>query len=164
MGEARPAAPQSDARLRDERYTNSPSFPSLSFSQTNTTLTTASTTTATRASFDRAVTTLRWLGTNGLRFFLQYWYAKQPLFWIPAGWVPGYVEWLLSFPRAPIGSVSVQIWDIACTSVVQLAGEALAAVWALEVERRRARARGQKKAQMQGRSAAGGGTGREKEL
>ncbi|KAF4546376.1 CHD5-like protein [Lasiodiplodia theobromae] len=84
-----------------------------------------------RASFDTAVASVRWLVTNGLRFFLQLWYAKQPLFWIPQGWVPGYVEWILAFPKAPTGSVSVQIWGIACASVISLLSEALIALYAL---------------------------------
>ncbi|KAK5145069.1 hypothetical protein LTR04_001405 [Oleoguttula sp. CCFEE 6159] len=82
---------------------------------------------ASKSRFDNAVTSFRWLSTNGLRFFLQYWYARTPLFWLPQGWVPGYVEWILSFPRAPIGSISIQVWGIACASVVKIVGEAVAA-------------------------------------
>ncbi|OJD36037.1 chd5 domain-containing protein [Diplodia corticola] len=88
---------------------------------------------STRTSFDTTVASVRWLATNGLRFFLQLWYAKQALFWIPEGWVPGYVEWILAFPKAPTGSVSVQIWGIACTSVISLLSEALVALYALVV-------------------------------
>ena len=80
-----------------------------------------------KSTFDRTVNALRWIGTNGLRFFLQFWYSKRPLFWIPRGWVPGYVEWLLAFPRAPTGSVSIQIWGIACATIVQLVGAAVVA-------------------------------------
>jgi hypothetical protein len=68
---------------------------------------------------------------NGLRFFLQYWYAKRALFYIPKGWAPYYAEWILSFPRAPLGSVSIQIWGIACASVIALVGEALVAALVL---------------------------------
>lgn len=53
------------------------------------------------------------------------------MFWMPAGWVPYYVEWVLSFPRAPLGSVSINIWGIACASMISLAAEALQAVWVL---------------------------------
>lgn len=53
------------------------------------------------------------------------------MFWIPAGWVPYYVEWILSFPRAPVGSVSINIWGIACASVIALVGEGLTAVYVL---------------------------------
>ena len=41
--------------------------------------------------------------------------------------MPAYVEWLLAFPRAPTGSVSIQIWGIACATIVQLVGAAVVA-------------------------------------
>ena len=53
------------------------------------------------------------------------------MFWIPAGWVPYYVEWILSFPRAPLGSVSINVWGIACASMIALVAEAIAAAWVL---------------------------------
>ncbi|KAG0652024.1 Guided entry of tail-anchored s 1 [Hyphodiscus hymeniophilus] len=62
-----------------------------------------SSTDSTKATFDTAVSTLRWLGTSGTRMFMQFWFSKQAMFWIPKGWVPYYAEWLLSFPRAPLG-------------------------------------------------------------
>ncbi|EMD97013.1 hypothetical protein COCC4DRAFT_42353 [Bipolaris maydis ATCC 48331] len=83
------------------------------------------------SAFTSAVSTLRWLGTQGLRFVLQFWFAKSPMFWIPAGWVPYYVEWILSFPRAPLGSVSINVWGIACASMIALVAEAVAAAWVL---------------------------------
>ncbi|EUC32186.1 hypothetical protein COCCADRAFT_99350 [Bipolaris zeicola 26-R-13] len=83
------------------------------------------------STFTSAVSTLRWLGTQGLRFVLQFWFAKSPMFWIPAGWVPYYVEWILSFPRAPLGSVSINVWGIACASMIALVAEAVAAAWVL---------------------------------
>lgn len=42
------------------------------------------------------------------------------MFYIPKGWVPGYFELLLAFPKAPRGSVSVQTWGLACGSLVEL--------------------------------------------
>ncbi|MCJ1311706.1 GET complex subunit get1 [Agyrium rufum] len=84
-----------------------------------------------KAKFDSAVSALRWLGTNGLRVFLQFWFSKQPMFWIPMAWIPWYAEWLLSFPRAPVGSISIQIWGIACATAIQLASAAVLAGWAL---------------------------------
>ncbi|KAH7125423.1 CHD5-like protein-domain-containing protein [Dendryphion nanum] len=81
--------------------------------------------------FNSAVSTLRWLGTQGLRFILQFWFSKSPMFWIPQGWVPYYVEWILSFPRAPLGSVSINIWGIACASIIALVGEAITASYVL---------------------------------
>jgi hypothetical protein len=53
------------------------------------------------------------------------------MFWIPSGWVPYYVEWILSFPRAPLGSVSINIWGIACASMIALVAEAITAVYVL---------------------------------
>lgn len=57
------------------------------------------------------------------------------MFWVPAGWVPYYVEWILSFPRAPLGSVSINIWGIACASMIALVAEAFAAAWVLATKR-----------------------------
>lgn len=74
------------------------------------------------------MSTLRWLGTNGLRMLIQFWFQKQPMFWIPKGWAPYYAEWLLSFPRAPLGSISIQAWALACGAVVLLASDAIAAI------------------------------------
>ncbi|MCJ1380516.1 GET complex subunit get1 [Xylographa soralifera] len=89
-----------------------------------------------KSSFDSAVGVLRWLGTNGLRMFIQFWFAKQPMFWLPRGWVPGYVEWILAFPRAPTGSISIQVWGIACASVVQIASMAVTAAWRLGTQQK----------------------------
>lgn len=57
------------------------------------------------------------------------------MFWVPAGWVPYYVEWILSFPRAPLGSVSINIWGIACASMIALVAEGLGAAWVLITHR-----------------------------
>lgn len=57
------------------------------------------------------------------------------MFWLPAHWVPYYVEWILSFPRAPLGSISIQVWTAACAAIIALASEALAAVWVLTTKR-----------------------------
>ena len=66
---------------------------------------------------------------------LQFWFAKSPMFWMPAGWLPYYAEWVLSFPRAPVGSVSINVWGIACASMIALVSEALAAVWVLATKK-----------------------------
>lgn len=55
---------------------------------------------------------------------MQFWFQKNPMFWLPTGWVPYYAEWLLSFPRAPLGSVSIQAWALACGSVILLVSDA----------------------------------------
>lgn len=53
--------------------------------------------------------------------------------------MPGYVEWLLAFPRAPTGSVSIQIWGIACATIVQLVGAAVVAGLVLVREQQQGR-------------------------
>lgn len=45
--------------------------------------------------------------------------------------MPYYIEWVLSFPKAPLGSISVQSWWIACASVILLVGDAGTAVYTL---------------------------------
>lgn len=50
--------------------------------------------------------------------------------------MPGYVEFLLAFPRAPRGSVSIQVWGIASGTVVHLVGAAGAAALVLVQKRR----------------------------
>jgi len=90
-----------------------------------------SSTDASKAKFDSTITAVRWISTNGLRFFLNFWYQKQPMFWIPQGWVPYYAEWLLSFPRAPLGSISIQAWSLACGAVILLASDTITAVFGL---------------------------------
>lgn len=84
-----------------------------------------------RYTFDRAVSALRWLSTQGLNFYINLSYAKQAMFWLPQGWVPYPAEWVLSFPRAPLGSISINIWAIACASVIGMVSEGLIALWTL---------------------------------
>jgi tail-anchored protein insertion receptor len=88
---------------------------------------TASQTTSQKSTFTLRANTARTILITGLNLFLQFWYAKQALFWIPKGWVPYYAEWILSFPRAPLGSVSLQVWTMACSGVVKMVSEALIA-------------------------------------
>ena len=45
--------------------------------------------------------------------------------------MPYYAEWLLSFPRAPVGSVSIQAWALACGAVILLVSDAIVALVAL---------------------------------
>ncbi|KAI5862360.1 CHD5-like protein-domain-containing protein [Durotheca rogersii] len=78
---------------------------------------------ASKANFDRSVNIIRWSGTTVLKIIFPLWYAKQPMFWLPQGWFPYYAEWILSFPRAPIGSVSTSSWQVASLTVVMLVGD-----------------------------------------
>jgi heme exporter protein D len=63
-----------------------------------------------------------------LKIFLQFWYSKTPVFPLPIGWLPYYVEWIVSFPRAPLGSVSIQVWSNVCATVIALAAEVVGAL------------------------------------
>ena len=109
-----------------------------------------------RSTFDKAMTAARWLGTNGSRALLQFWYQKEPMFWIPKRWVPIYIEWILSFPRAPIGSVSIQMWAISCGTVIRLVGAALVAAWVL-MQTFRGKEKEKQKVKVSAGSAAGTG-------
>jgi tail-anchored protein insertion receptor len=66
---------------------------------------------------------IRWILTSGVRLFLQFWHSKTPVFTFPRGWVPWYVEWTLAFPRAPSGSVSINVWSAACAAVLKVLGD-----------------------------------------
>ncbi|KFY72978.1 hypothetical protein V499_06884, partial [Pseudogymnoascus sp. VKM F-103] len=94
-----------------------------------------------KTKFTSVVSALRWLGTNGLRMLIQFWYAKQAMFWLPQGRIPYYGEWLLSCPRAPLGSISIQVWGMACAAVILLVSDAVVAVVGLVMAMK-----GQKKA------------------
>ncbi|KAL8366014.1 hypothetical protein RB595_004681 [Gaeumannomyces hyphopodioides] len=87
---------------------------------------------STKTNFDRYITAARWIGTRGLQYFLPFWFATTPMFWLPHGWFPYYAEWLISFPRAPLGSVSIASWQLACTGVMILFRDAITALvaWA----------------------------------
>ncbi|KAK3683630.1 CHD5-like protein-domain-containing protein [Podospora appendiculata] len=83
---------------------------------------------ASRAKFDRYLTTARLVSTRGLQWFLPFWYNREPMFWLPYGWFPYYVEWFASFPRAPLGSVSIVVWQWACTGILTLVIETVTAI------------------------------------
>lgn len=51
------------------------------------------------------------------------------MFWLPHGWFPFYAEWIISFPRAPLGSVSIASWQLACTAVVTLLSDLLRGIF-----------------------------------
>ncbi|KAI1846438.1 hypothetical protein JX266_007335, partial [Neoarthrinium moseri] len=86
---------------------------------------------ATKTKFDSTVGVVRWSLTRGLKIVLPLWYSRQPMFWLPKGWFPYYVEWILSFPRAPLGSISIVSWQMACTGVIMLVSDTITAVLGL---------------------------------
>lgn len=117
-----------------------------------------------RYTFDKAVTALRWLGTQGLQFACNFWFSKQAMFWLPQGWVPYPAEWVLSFPRAPLGSISINVWAAACAAMIGLASEAVVGVWTLRRGEVLVGERKGEKIRMEGMPAAAGGGREKKEL
>lgn len=114
-----------------------------------------------RSKFNSYASATRWVSTNGLRLFLQFWHARTAVFRLPAGgWVPGWVEWAVGLPRAQgRGGVSVQVWGWVCVVVISLVSEAV--VWVLG-ELVRVRERKGDEVKMGGVGAGGGGArGRE---
>ncbi|KAK3903853.1 CHD5-like protein-domain-containing protein [Staphylotrichum tortipilum] len=107
-----------------------------------------------RTKFDRYLTATRLISTRGVQWVLPWWYGKQPMFWLPYGWFPYYVEWFASFPRAPLGSVSIVVWQWACTAVLALVMEAALGVMGLITASRQAQR------QKQPVPAAGAGAGK----
>ncbi|KAL4986454.1 protein get1 [Aspergillus falconensis] len=86
-----------------------------------------------KGSFDRFVKIARWLSTSGLKIFIQFRYSKTGVFELPGGWLPYPVEWVLAFPRAPQGSVSVQVWNSVCATAVTVIAEIITGM-ALQVK------------------------------
>lgn len=84
-----------------------------------------------KTKFDSTVSIVRWTATSGVKFVLPFWYAKQPMFWLPKGWFPYYVEWVLSFPRAPLGSISIASWQLACAGFILLVSDTITAILGL---------------------------------
>lgn len=83
---------------------------------------------AEKTSFEWSVKIARWLSTNGLKIFLQFYYSKTPVFALPANWFPYYIQWILSFPRAPLGSVSIQVWSNVCATAITAMAEVITSV------------------------------------
>lgn len=81
-----------------------------------------------KSSFDWSIKIVRWISTSGLKLFLQFRYNSTPVFTLPPGWFPYYVEWLLAFPKAPMGSVSVQVWSSVCGVAVRVMAEMVSGV------------------------------------
>lgn len=69
--------------------------------------------------------TTRWLVTSGLKLAILFWYSKTPAFVLPFRWIPWPIEWILAFPRAPTGTVSLSVWSGVCSTVVDQIGGAI---------------------------------------
>ncbi|KAI9637645.1 protein GET1 [Dioszegia hungarica] len=79
--------------------------------------------TSAKSSFSLRFNSLLWFITTGSQLFLVWWYRRQPVFYLPSGWAPGIVGWMLSFPSAPKGSVSSAAWAAVCKRVLLTAEE-----------------------------------------
>ena len=90
-----------------------------------------------KASFDRYLTVLRLVVTKAPQYFMPFWYAKEPMFWVPYGWFPYYAEWIVSFPRAPLGSVSVASWQLACRGTIALISDLVTGIYGLVASRQK---------------------------
>ncbi|KAJ0165854.1 Protein GET1 [Colletotrichum tanaceti] len=95
---------------------------------------------AARSKFDTYLTGFRWLLTKAPQYGLPFWYSKEPMFWLPHGWFPYYAEWILSFPKAPIGSVSIASWQLACSGMVTLVVEMVASIVGLALAAKQSKA------------------------
>lgn len=79
--------------------------------------------TTARSNFDSKATIFRWTCTSGVKFALQFWHAKTPVYTYPRQWLPWPVEFALGFPRCPYGGVSINVWSNSCAIVFALIGE-----------------------------------------
>jgi len=113
---------------------------------------------ASRTKFDRYLTAVRLISTRGVQWLLPMWYGKLPMYWLPYGWFPYYVEWFASFPRAPLGSVSIVTWQAACTAILTLVMNAVVGILAFIAASRQSG----KQKQKQPVPAAGAGNGENK--
>lgn len=86
-----------------------------------------------KSSFDKYLTAIRLLVTRAPQYAIPFWYATEPMFWLPHGWFPWYAEWIISFPRAPMGSVSIASWQLACTGVIALFSDLISGIYGLLV-------------------------------
>lgn len=86
------------------------------------------------------------------------------MFWLPYGWFPYYIEWFASFPRAPLGSVSIVVWKWACTGMLALVMETVIAVMGLVVASKQSQKQQKAKQPVPAAGAGAGGDGSKKEL
>lgn len=81
---------------------------------------------AARAKTQGLSSILQKLLTTGLKVIVQFYYLRQPVFYLPRDAFPPYVEWFLALPKCPTGSVSVQMWFWACAAAVEAVGATVA--------------------------------------
>ncbi|KAJ3923484.1 WRB/Get1 family [Lentinula edodes] len=72
-----------------------------------------------KTSFSVKFSTGIWICTTGAQFVIGWWYRKAAIFYLPPGWF-GPLAWVLAFPFAPKGAVSVGMWQMACRRVIKI--------------------------------------------
>ncbi|KAE9403877.1 hypothetical protein BT96DRAFT_750545, partial [Gymnopus androsaceus JB14] len=70
-------------------------------------------------SFSLKFSSAIWICTTGAQFIITWWYRKSAIFYLPSGWF-GPLGWVLAFPFAPKGSVSVGMWQMASRRVIKI--------------------------------------------
>lgn len=78
-----------------------------------------------RASLQSYVRMARWVLSSGLKMYLLWKYSSTPVIWLPKGALPSLVEWILSLPRAPMGSISAGWWLTIVDHGLSMASELL---------------------------------------
>lgn len=109
-----------------------------------------------RAKFDNYLTAVRLIITKAPQYLIPFWYAKEPMFWLPHGWFPYYAEWIVSFPRAPLGSVSVASWQLACTGIIALISDLITGIYGLVASAQQEEEPKKEKPQVASAAAVGG--------
>jgi len=74
---------------------------------------------ASKSAFATKFNWLLWATTTGAQFVLVWWYRREPVFYLPPGWL-GPLAYFFSLPSAPKGSVSSAAWQMACQRVIKM--------------------------------------------
>jgi len=74
---------------------------------------------ASKSSYTMKFNSVLWIVTSGTQHALGWWYGKQAVFYLPPQWF-GPAQWWLKLPFAPLGSVSVGVWQMACRRVLRI--------------------------------------------
>ncbi|KKA26940.1 hypothetical protein TD95_001058 [Thielaviopsis punctulata] len=83
---------------------------------------------AVQGQYNTIINVIRFLLTRAPQYILPFWYSREPMFWLPKNLFPYYAEWFLSLPKAPLGSVSIGTWQVACAIAIKLIYDIVAAV------------------------------------
>ncbi|CED84323.1 protein get1 [Phaffia rhodozyma] len=76
-----------------------------------------------KSTFSKTISSSLWFFTTGLQFIIVWWYRKQPVFWLPSGWLAPGFAWWFSAPFAPRGSISSAAWCMICKRTIKYVEE-----------------------------------------